>query len=295
MAILAASRRNTAAVVFLACGPLDLKHTLLSSIIISGMSRLIEQLKRTSLGGPQAIGFRTGQMGSTRPRLPLVACLSQEGCGDLAGYSDSIDAALIPVCGKKSDSVSFRGCSQTLPGISWGGWLKREGKGKVSLKGIDCDFFVFPLDTPPGVMQDTEAGKLLAVDSSLVGGGLAGTVDKLPVDAVLLADKGDKDFSLTCRYLMLVHYFAALLTKPFMVRVPVKINSYEIALLWEAGADGLLVMVESARSLGSVRKLRAELDKAELPSRRKQNAARPILPRVGGERAEEGEEEEEDE
>ena len=272
---------------------MGLKHTPLSSIIISGMSVLIEKLKRASLDGPQAIGFRTGQIDSTRPRLPLVLGMSGENCDNLNAYGDSADAALISIYGKKADSKRISACYRAVSGIPWGGWLKADRGKRVELKGVDCDFIVFPLDTSPGIIGGAEAGKILAVDSSVVEGGLAGTVDKLPVDAVLLADEDDMSSLLTCRYLMLVHYFAALLTKPLMVSVPVEISSYEIGLLWEAGADGLLVMVDTAQGPDSIRGLRGMLDKAELPARRKQNASRPILPRFGKEESQESGEEEE--
>lgn len=255
------------------------------------MSKLIDELNRTTKGGPQAMGFRAGQTASSKPRMLLIASLTQADAGDPADCIAGADAGLLPISRAKADVRTLQGCSRAVPDIPWGGWLRDAGRGKTGLKGIDCDFVVFPVDTPLGVLQDTKAGKILEVEAS-VSEGLLRTIDKLPLDAVLIADSQGGSSLLTWQHLMLVQHFAASLAKPLLIPVPAKVTAAELGVLWEAGVDGVIVAAGAGQPPEALRKLRRVVDKLALPARRRQGMAKALLPQVTGEMGEESEEEE---
>jgi len=258
------------------------------------VSKLIDELNRTAKGGPQAIGFRAGQTASPKPRVLLIASLTQADADEAADFIAGADAGLLPISGAKADASTLQGCSQTVPDIPWGGWLRDAGRGKTGLKGIDCDFVVFPVDTPLGVLQDTKAGKILEVEAS-VSEGLLRTIDKLPLDAVLIVDSRRDVPRLTWQHLMLVQHFADSLAKPLLVPVPAKVTAVELGVLWEAGVDGIIVAAGAGQPPETLSKLRLVIDKLDLPARRRKGMAKALLPQVTGEMGEESEEEEEEE
>ena len=238
------------------------------------------------------MGFRAGQTASPKPRMLLIASLTQADAGDPADCIAGADAGLLPISRAKADASTLQGCSRTVPDIPWGGWLRDAGRGKTGLKGIDCDFVVFPVDTPLGVLQDTKAGKILEVEAS-VSEGLLRTINKLPLDAVLLIVDSQRDGSLlTWQHLMLVQHFAASLAKPLLVPVPAKVTAAELGVLWEAGADGVIVAAGAGQPPEALGKLRRVIDKLALPARRREGMAKALLPQVTGETGEESEEEE---
>jgi len=237
------------------------------------------------------MGFRAGQTTSPKPRMLLIASLTQADAGEPADCVAGADAGLLPISRAKADAVALQGCSRAVPDIPWGGWLKDAGRGKTGLKGIDCDFVVFPVNTPLGVLQDTKAGKILEVEASM-SEGLLRTIDKLPLDAVLIVDSHGDDSLLTWQHLMLVQHFTASLAKPLLIPVPAKVTAAELGVLWEAGVDGVIVAAGTGQPPEALRKLRRAIDKLALPARRRQGMAKALLPQVTGEMGEESEEEE---
>ena len=257
------------------------------------MSKLIDELNRTAKGGPQAMGFRAGRTALPKPRMLLIASLTQADGDDPADCITGADAGLLPISGVKADTMTLQGYSRTVPDIPWGGWLRDTGRRKTGLKGVDCDFIVFPVDTPLGVLQDTEAGKILEVEAS-ISEGLLKTIDKLPLDAVLIVDSQRDDSLLTWQHLMLVQHFTASLAKPLLIQVPAKVTAAELGVLWEAGVDGVIVTAGTRQPPEALRKLRRVIDKLVLPARRRQGITKALLPQVTGETSEESEEEEEE-
>lgn len=237
------------------------------------------------------MGFRAGQTASPKPRMLLIASLTQADTDDPADCITGADAGLLSISRAKADAKTLQECSRAVSDIPWGGWLRDAGKGGAGLKGIDCDFVVFPVDTPLGVFQDTKAGKILEIEAS-VSDGLLRTIDKLPLDAVLLSVGNQRvDSLLTWQHLMLVQHFAASLAKPLLFPVPAEVTAAELGVLWEAGVDGLIVAAGAGQSLEALRKLRGTIDKLVLPERRRQGMAKALLPQVTGETGEESEEE----
>ncbi len=259
------------------------------------MSKLIDKLNRTANGGPQAIGFRARQAAPTKPGMLLIASLTPADAGEAVGRTSGADAGLLSITRTKADTRALRECSRDVSGIPWGVWLKDAGRGKTDLKGIDCDFIVFPASTPLRDIQDTKAGKILEVNAS-ISEGLLRTINKLPLDAVLIVDGQINSSLLTWQYLMLVRHFAASLVKPLLIPVPAKVTATELGALWEAGADGVIVAVGNGQPPEALSELRRAIDRLALPARHRQDTVKAILPRITGKiLSEESEEEEEEE
>ncbi len=79
------------------------------------MGELVDELNRTAKGGPQAMGFRAGQIASPKPRMLLIASLTQADAGDPADCIAGADAGLLPISRAKADAGALRAGS--LPDI----------------------------------------------------------------------------------------------------------------------------------------------------------------------------------
>jgi hypothetical protein len=220
----------------------------------------------------------------------LVATLAQVDVDRLADGVAGADAGLLQIPKPGSGVKALKQVCQAAPDIPWGGWLKEIGRGGVGkMAEAGCDFVVFPADSASlEILQDKKLGKILEVEPGL-DPGLVKAIDDLPVDAVLIAAEGGKDYSLSWQHLMLFRRCANLLSKPLLVSVPSKLAASELQALWEAGVGG--VVVEAAEKLT---KLRQIIDKLTLPSPGKRRKAEPLVPHIPGETGAVSEEEEEE-
>ena len=258
------------------------------------MSRFIDKLKRTSQAVPQPMGFGRGQSVSPKPKILLVASLAQAGVSNLASLVAGADAGLISISELKIDTKTLHGCSEAVPDIPWGGWLRgSKRRESQKAKGLDCDFVIFPSDTPLGIFErneagkkgseaskkDTEVGRILEVGPSL-SDGLLRTIDELPVDGVLIAGEGEGSSSLTWQRLMRFQHFADLMVKPLLVPVSSKVTASELQMLWEAGVDGIIVGVGVSQPSGELRKLRQTIDKLTFPSQKRRGKVKALLPQI---------------
>jgi len=259
------------------------------------MSKFIDRLNRMAQTTPYPIGFKQVHMTSEKPRMLLVASLAQAHCDNVADYMAGADAGLLPIPELSSGAKEIQEMSQLVPAIPWGGWLRgtnrRETKPMVK---AGCDFVVFPAtDTFLAVPQDDKAGKILEVEASLREG-LLGTVNELPVDAVLIASEPGEGYSITWHHLMLFQRFADLLTKPLLVSVPPTVTANELEVLWEIGVDSVIIEVGGDRPPARLKELRQAVDKLTFPPQRKRGRAEVLLPRISGSTEMVTEEEEED-
>ncbi len=148
---------------------------------------------------------------------------------------------------------------------------------------VSCDFVVFSAaNTPLTISQSGEVGKILEIESSL-SDGLVRAVNELPIDAVLIASEQAEDYCLTWHHLMLFQRFADLLTKPFLVSIPLIVTAGELQALWEVGVDGVVVEVGGGQPAEGLKELRQLIDKLVFPSPRKHVKAQALLPYVGQE------------
>jgi len=252
------------------------------------MSRLIEELKRIEKEAPQAIGFRHGQGSTSRQRMLLVACLTGGDCSQSTRYADGADAGMVILSDGNIDSV--RSCSAAVPGIPWGCRLKDVGGRKLGLTEAGCDFVVFPADTPLAVLADTGAGRILEIAGPL-GDNLLRTLDRLPLDAVLVAGTDSYDSPITWQRLMLIQQVVDSVSKPVLAVASAQTTGSELGILWEAGVDGVVVLMGANRPPGTLSKLRKAMEKRTPSTRRRKRKTEALLPQISGE----GEEESEDE
>jgi len=254
------------------------------------MSQLIDKLNRVSQTVPQPIGFTVAQPVSPKPKLLLIANLTQVNVDGLADYVVGADGGLLHMP-QSSKAKALQEVSQAISDIPWGVWLRDSGQPEIkqSMKA-GCDFVVFPAaKTSLAIFQNETVGRILEIEASL-SDGLLRAIDDLPVDAVLIAGELREDYFLTWHHLILFQHFANLLTKPLLVSIPSNVTTNELQALWEAGVDGVIVEVEAK----SVSKLRQAIDKLTFPTR-KRRRGEALLPHIGQDRSTVTEEEEEEE
>jgi len=260
------------------------------------MSRFIDKLNQVSQVVPQSIGFGRVQPVAEKPKILLIANLTEASVDGLTDYVAGADAGLLNIPKLSSGAKTLKEMSQAVPDVPWGGRLKDIDKDEINqLVETGCDFVVFPAaNTPLALLQNDEAGKILEVETSL-SEGLLRTVSELPVDAVLIAAEQKEDYFLTWHHLMLFQRFAALLTKPLLASVPSNITANELQTLWEAGVDGVVIEVAMEQPADRLKKLRQATDKLTFSSRRRQEKAEALLPYIGRESNIPTEDEEEEE
>ena len=258
------------------------------------MSKFIDKLKQLSQTAPQPVGFRTALIPVLKPKMLLIASLTEIGVDDLAGHIAGADAGLLSVSGLSSGAKNLGKASQDVPAIPWGGWLKRAGRGDINtLLKAGCDFLVFPeADTPLSISPIDKAGGVLAVDTSL-GEGFLRAVNELPVDAVLVSD--EKKESLIWHDLVLYQRFAGLLSKPLLISVPREVTAGELQMLWDVGVGGVIVEVDVSKPAGKIKEIQRKIDKLTLPSSDKRGRTGVLLPHIDLEKSKPADIEEEEE
>jgi len=258
------------------------------------MSQFIDKLNQVSRVVPQAMGFRTAQPVSEKPKILLIASLAGASAGGLADYVVGADAGLLRIPKLSSGAKTLKEISQAAPDIPWGGWPRDINEGGIKqMAKAGCDFVVFPAaNTPLALPQNDEMGKILEVESSL-SEGLLRTVNELPIDAVLIAAEQEGEYSLTWHHLMLFQRFADLLTKPLLASIPPNVTANELQALWEAGVDGVVIEVGTGQPADRLKELRQVIDKLAFPSQRKRGKAEALLPHIDSEVSIVAEEEEE--
>ncbi len=259
------------------------------------MSKFIEKLNRLSQEAPRSIGFRATQPASpARPKMQLVVSMAEGSVEPLADYIVGADAGLLRIS-TNSTAKTLQKISKTMPDIPWGGWL--QGDGSEAIKQVTqagYDFVVFSAtNTPLAILQDDALGKIVEVEASL-GEGLLRAVNKLPVDAVLVAGEPPEGQSLTWQHLMLVRRLADLLIKPMLVTIPSKVTAAELQALWNAGVNGVVVEITAEQPQNRVKELSQIIDQLILPSPRREKIEPRVLP-VFQEPSHEAAEEEEEE
>jgi hypothetical protein len=248
------------------------------------MSKFIDKLNQVSRGVPQPMGFRAERV-APKPKILLIASLTQGNVDRLADYVAGADAGLLPISNLSSGIKTLKEMRQIVPDIPWGGWLRDIGRGGIKQKAkIDCDFLVFPAaNTSLAILQNDKVGRILEAEASL-SEGLLKAAGELPVDAVLIAGEPAKDGFLTWRHLMTFQRFASLLAKPLLVAVPSGVTANELQVLWGAGVDGVIIEVGGDQPVERLGELRRAVDKLTFPWRHKGGKREALLPYTSGER-----------
>ncbi len=259
------------------------------------MSKFIDRLNLVAQAAPQPIGFRQAQPTSEKGKMLLVASLNQANLDRAADYVVGADAGLLHIPELSPGTENIQRVSRLVPDIPWGGWLRGISQGEIKqMVKAGCDFVVFPAaDTSLAMLQDDEVGKILEVEVSL-SDGLLGTVNELPIDAVLIASEKKENHSLTWHHLMLFRRFANLLTKPLLASAPSNVTANELKALWEAGVDSVIIKVGGRQPATRINKLQQAIDKLAFPPQRKRGKRAALLPHISGDTGIVTEEEEEE-
>ena len=94
------------------------------------MSRLIDKLNRATQTTPQPMGFTTTQSVLPKPKLSLIASLSQVNTDGPAKYVTGADGGLFNIY-HSSEVQILEDVVQSIPDIPWGVWLKSSGQTEL--------------------------------------------------------------------------------------------------------------------------------------------------------------------
>ncbi len=242
------------------------------------MSKFIDKLKQASQTAPP-IGFKATLATLSKPKMLLIASLSQANLDGVADYVAGADAGLLPVSELSSGAEAIKKTLQAVSDIPWGGWLKDVGRKEITqIVDSGCDFVVFPaVSTALATLQGNGVGKILEVPASL-SDGLLRAVNKSPVDAVLISGEPEEGGFLTWQHLMHFQRCADLLSKPLLASIPRDVTASELQALWEAGVDGVVVEVGVEQPAGRLMELRQAIDSSTLPPQRKREKPAALVP-----------------
>ena len=253
------------------------------------MSKLIDKLNQVSRITPQPMGFRAAQTTLQKPKLLLIASLTDANLSDPVNCMNGADAGLLRVSEIASGAEAIGRICEALPDIPLGGWLNSISNEETEkIEQCGSDFVVFQAaNSSLGILQRKGIGKILQVAASTEEGLLA-AVDELPVDAVLITTEPGGNF-ITWHDLMMFQYCAGVLTKPILVVIATSLATDELQAIWDAGING--IVVDAGENL---QKLRQTIDNMNFPPQRKRGTSEAIVPRTSSEDYSEEEEDDDD-
>ena len=109
--------------------------------------------------------------------------------------------------------------------------------------------------------------------------GLIGTIDQLPIDAILLDFRGEGG-NITVSNLMDCRRFTGSTRKPLLAAIETKVDEKELQALWEVGVNGVVVDIEK-ESQSEIKRLYQAIGTLSR-TQRKSKGQRVILPRLEG-------------
>lgn len=254
------------------------------------MSQLIDRLNQVTKATVRSMGFGSQKTVSPKPRIQLIASVSQADTGSVSGA----DALVLRVSDPDSGARELKKVCKAVGDVPCGGWLSNEAVKEVkSVAEAGIDFIVFPANTPLVILKGNEekVGRILEVEASL-NIGLVRAISELPVDAILLASAAEGGGRLTWNHLMLFKYFASVVDKHLLVAVPSSVSAEELKSLWEVGVNGVVIEANTKQQAKDLADLRQAVDGISFTPRQKQVVARVSLPYPAAEEEVEEEEEE---
>ncbi len=254
------------------------------------MSKFIDKLTRSYKNLSPAIGFRSAaQDADDRPML-LIA--------DLAGATDStlktmagsgIDAAVID--GDKVDGDGLKPLIDSIGDIPLGLLSEKPDAKKVDeFINLGGDFLIFGPLTPVDVVNKEGIGKILTVTPKMEPGIVRAIAAlDLPVDSVLV--QGD-ELVVTVERLLVCQLIAGLVSKPLLTAISTALTPGELSSLYKSGVNGLLL--PKGFKAKAVSGLKEKINDLPKVTKRKSSGS-ALIPRIGGLKQVDAEEEEEDE
>jgi len=243
------------------------------------MSKFIDNLKDLTKASPKPMGFITSRSTAKKPKIQLIANLTEINGNGFAEAIAPADAVMVKAGSLKFNKTALKKITGQAGKKSWGMWIEGSTPDNALL-AIDngCDFLVITAsDSLHSVPKSDNAGTILKIDDSIKEG-LLRTINVLSIDAVLIDFEQAPATPMTWSQLMTVQYFTALITKPLLLAVSPAITGDELQMLWEAGIDGIVIdTTESNTELTALRKV---IDAATFPLPRKKRETVALLPHV---------------
>lgn len=223
------------------------------------MSKFVDKLQGLSKH-PVSLGFHSPSKVSTSLPMLLIAELSDTSLKEAkALFEGVVDAGLISK--RHVDKAKLKQLSRAMGKIPLGVDLEDATAVELAdLKNTGCDFVIFNLKTPIVALAEEDMGKLLSVPPTL-DGGLIKAINEVPLDGVFIGNVGEP--FITLEHLLACQRLGAFLTKPVVVTLPSLVTDAELASLWQAGVDA--VVLPSPQTREAFMRLREMI--ANLPKR----------------------------
>jgi hypothetical protein len=256
------------------------------------MSKFIDRLKQLAEGTPQSIGFRRSDADSRRPKIQLVAGITDQPSTNPPPSLALADAGLVWIQAK-DDITDVLAKLTSSAAIPWGVRITKDGnKDSPALLKAGADFVAFPTSALLAGLLSKDIGRVLEVDSSTSDTVLR-TVGVSAVDAVLVHHEKPDGTGLTWADLMAFQRIAAMVNKPVIMPVPAGTTKEEIQTLWEGGVDG--VVLDVGANWDELTRLRDIIAQLEYPKVSRGEKGVAFAPRVQPEVRRNEEEDDEDE
>ena len=196
----------------------------------------------------------------------------------------NIDAGL--VLNQSVDVATVARAVEVMNDIPLGVLLGEMNQDKVAeLADAGCDFVVFSTKMPITVLEGKGVGKFLIVEAS-ENQNLLRAVNDLGIDGVVISAIGES--AITLEQLLAYQNVIAVVRKPVVMSLPSLVTNAEIASLWKAGVDSIVLPP------GQPAEVFAELQRGieNLPrrARRPRVEAAVLIPQPGGVTVEDEEE-----
>jgi hypothetical protein len=238
------------------------------------MSKFVELLRQAARGGESGMGFSLARKAAAQRAAMLLAVAlprNDEAPSRLASRNGGRDGASEDMLARAA--LEAGAAALVLPLNAPGDQeaiLKLAGERPCgafaedrltpadleALAGMGFDFVVLYAHHAPADLGTAKIGRVIAVDHTY-DERLIATLNVLDVDAVLAAilPPAEQGQPLTFQAVMRYRLLADLVRKPLIVLAQATLQPEDVATLWHAGAEALLlagpVLGESAESLGA--------------------------------------------
>lgn len=232
------------------------------------MSQLIQKLRIAARLETPPLGFSGVNKAAVKPSPVIVARVS----GDEKQASSLVTGADAVFIDTFQEEVAARFIKQlakediTMP---YGSWL---GNNSGSMN----DFYALDLEADMNQLKNTKAGKALVVGPDIEDKFLR-QLDDLPVDAIIVEEKGSLSCRLTVKNYMLCHRLAVAVSKPLLLHIDSKITAQDVEEIWSYGIDGFVVDIDPAFP-AAIQDLAKMIESIDLDLRRKKISLTPIIP-----------------
>jgi len=217
------------------------------------MSKFVELLRQAARGGESGMGFGLARQAvSPRTKMPLAVALpSQDGALARAALEAGAAALVLPPNATSGETI-LKLAGERPCGVFAEDRLTPADLAALAETGFD--FVVLYAHHAPADLQAVKIGRVIAVDHTY-DERLIATINVLDVDAVLAAvlPPAEQGQPLTFQSVMRYRLLADLVRKPLIVPAQAALRPEDVATLWHAGAEALLlsgpILGENAASL----------------------------------------------